>query len=63
MPAAVRLCVKNGLRTPPACLTVNGAMLSMAPTTFALIHGSALCADVATWRPMKLRNDDTPSGV
>ena len=55
--------MNDGLRARRACLTVNGAMLSMAPTTFALIHGSAPCAGVATWRPLKLRNDDTPSGV
>lgn len=51
------------LRALRPCLTVNGAMISMAPTTLALTHGAALGAAIATFRPAKLRNDDTPSGV
>jgi hypothetical protein len=37
-------------------------MLSMVPTTFALIHGAA-CTMVAEWRPIELRTNDAPSGV
>jgi hypothetical protein len=55
--------VTNGLRAPRVCLTVNGAMLSMAPTTYALIHSSALGAGFAACRPMASRTNDTPSGV
>lgn len=42
--------------------TVDDAMISMANNTFALTHGAPGAA-VAACRPMKLRIDDTPSGV
>jgi hypothetical protein len=52
----------RGLRAPAASSTVIGAMISMALTTLFLIPGAAFGAEVVC-EPMKLRDDNTPSGV